>query len=128
MHKAHTNGFHTIWQREAPVAFWFGNGHAGDRPHENLICGLLQRRVSKRRRGYLAPTISKTVRIGYKGPSSVLYDCTLSVKLLEDRSTATLYPPSLPTVRHEDYIFGTYFWIFRSYVDHARAVSLRSEL
>lgn len=57
----------------------------------------------------LAPTISKTVRIGYKGPSSVLYDCTLSVKLLEDRSTATLYPPSLPTVRHEDYIFGTYF-------------------
>ena len=110
------------------MAFWFGNGHAGDRPHENLICGLLQRRVSKRRRGYLAPTISKTVRIGYKGPSSVLYDCTLSVKLLEDRSTATLYPPSLPTVRHEDYIFGTYFWIFRSYVDHARAVSLRSEL
>lgn len=73
----------------------------------------------------LAPTISKTVRIGYKGPSSVLYDCTLSVKLLEDRSTATLYPPSLPTVRHEDYIFGTYFG-FCFYVDTRvhRTVSL----
>lgn len=55
----------------------------------------------------VAPTNSKTVRIGYKGPSSVLYHCTLSVKLSEDRSpacTSTL----LVRVHHEDYIFGTY--------------------
>lgn len=129
------NAQHTHTHKQTHASIQFGNA----RPRGVLVWQWPCRRPASRESNLrlvttpcvqeetrlLAPTISKTVRIGYKGPSSVLYDCTLSVKLLEDRSTATLYPPSLPTVRHEDYIFGTYFG-FCFYVDTRvhRAVSL----
>jgi len=78
----------------------FGNGHVVGplwaQPESNL-------RVSRCRRGrscYLTtPTISKSLRVGYKGPSTVLYGCTLSVKLTEDHSPTSCTSPSSPATR-----------------------------
>lgn len=70
--------------------------------NRNLIrgCHGCRRGRSRYRSRYSrTPTISKSLRVGYKGPSTVLYGCTLSVKLTEDRSPTSSTSPSSSATR-----------------------------